>query len=100
MVLSSLGEIGRARREADRKALGILAAKTNTSPGNVRMARTGSTEAPELPFATAFAFFRICAIMQALRGFPDGNAPTPEAALKMGERGSSSAKPPRQRSGN
>jgi aminoglycoside phosphotransferase (APT) family kinase protein len=78
------GEIGRGLMGVDRKALGIPSEDEYTE---MYMKRTGLTEVPELPFATAFAFFRICAIMQGVkkRGL-DGNASNPEAALKMGER--------------
>lgn len=78
------GEIGRGLMGVDRKSLGIPSEDEYTE---MYMKRTGLTEVPELPFATAFAFFRICAIMQGVkkRGL-DGNASNPEAALQMGQR--------------
>ncbi|MGB0925596.1 MAG: phosphotransferase family protein [Pikeienuella sp.] len=78
------GEIGRGLMGIDRRALGIPSEDEYTE---MYMKRTGLTAVPELPFATAFAFFRICAIMQGVkkRGL-DGNASNPEAALQMGER--------------
>ena len=76
------GEIGRGLMGVDRKALGI---PTEEEYIETYMRRTGLTEIPELPFATAFSFFRICAIMQGVkkRGL-DGNASNPEAAAMMG----------------
>lgn len=78
------GEIGRGLAGVDRKALGI---PSEDEYVEMYMARTGLTSIPELPFATAFAFFRISAIMQGVkkRGL-DGNASNPEAAMRMGER--------------
>ncbi len=78
------GEVGRGLAGVDRKALGI---PSEDEYVEMYMKRTGLTSIPELTFATAFAFFRIAAIMQGVkkRGL-DGNASNPEAALKMGER--------------
>ncbi|MEM7546005.1 MAG: phosphotransferase [Pseudomonadota bacterium] len=78
------GEVGRGLMGVDRKALGI---PTEDEYVEMYMKRTGLTAIPELPFATAFGFFRICAIMQGVkkRGL-DGNASNPEAAARMGER--------------
>lgn len=78
------GEIGRGLAGVDRKALGI---PTEREYVERYLTRTGVSEAPELPFATAFSFFRICAILQGVkkRGL-DGNASNPEAAARMGDK--------------
>ena len=78
------GEVGRGLAGVDRKALGI---PTEDEYVEMYMKRTGLTEIPELPFATAFSFFRICAILQGVkkRGL-DGNASNPEAAIRMGDK--------------
>lgn len=78
------GEVGRGLMGVDRKALGIPSEQEYVE---MYMRRTGLTSVPELPFATAFSFFRICAIMQGVkkRGL-DGNASNPEAAARMGDK--------------
>ena len=78
------GEVGRGLMGLDRKALGIPSEEEYVE---MYMKRTGLTAIPELPFATAFSFFRICAILQGVkkRGL-DGNASNPEAAIRMGDK--------------
>ncbi|WP_340108043.1 phosphotransferase [Pikeienuella sp. HZG-20] len=78
------GEIGRGLAGVDRKALGI---PSEDEYVEMYMRRVGLTEIPELTFATAFSFFRICAILQGVkkRGL-DGNASNPEAAARMGDK--------------
>ena len=78
------GEIGRGLAGIDRKSLGIPSEREYIE---MYMRRTGLTAIPELPFATAFSFFRICAILQGVkkRGL-DGNASNPAAAAMMGEK--------------
>ncbi|MGB0504721.1 MAG: phosphotransferase family protein [Pikeienuella sp.] len=78
------GEVGRGLAGIDRKALGIPSEREYIE---IYMRRTGLTAIPELPFATAFSFFRICAILQGVkkRGL-DGNASNPAAAAMMGEK--------------
>lgn len=78
------GDVGRGLQGVDRKALGI---PSEDEYVEMYLRRTGVTDAPELPFATAFSFFRLCAIIQGVkkRGV-DGNASNPEAAARMGER--------------
>ena len=78
------GEVGRALMGVDRKALGI---PSEDEYVEMYMKRAGLTSIPELPFATAFSFFRICAILQGVkkRGM-DGNASNPEAAMRMGDK--------------
>ena len=78
------GEVGRGLAGVDRKALGI---PSEDEYVEMYMRRTGLTDIPELPFATAFSFFRICAILQGVkkRGL-DGNASNPEAAMRMGDK--------------
>ena len=78
------GEVGRGLAGIDRASLGIPSEDEYTE---MYMKRMGLTEIPELSFATAFSFFRICAILQGVkkRGL-DGNASNPKAALSMGEK--------------
>ncbi|QIE56372.1 phosphotransferase family protein [Pikeienuella piscinae] len=78
------GEVGRGLAGVDRKALGI---PSEDEYVEMYMKRTGITAIPELTFATAFGFFRICAILQGVkkRGI-DGNASNPEAAMRMGDK--------------
>ena len=78
------GEVGRGLAGVDRKALGI---PSEDEYVEMYMKRVGITEIPELTFATAFSFFRICAILQGVkkRGL-DGNASNPEAAMRMGDK--------------
>ncbi|MEX2519674.1 MAG: phosphotransferase family protein [Paracoccaceae bacterium] len=78
------GEVGRGLAGVDRKALGI---PLEDEYVEMYMRRTGITEIPELTYATAFSFFRICAILQGVkkRGL-DGNASNPEAAARMGDK--------------
>ncbi|MEM8755038.1 MAG: phosphotransferase [Pseudomonadota bacterium] len=78
------GEVGRGLAGIDRKALGI---PSEDEYVETYMNRMGLTAIPELAFATAFSFFRICAILQGVkkRGL-DGNASNPEAALRMGDK--------------
>ncbi|MEM7523949.1 MAG: phosphotransferase [Pseudomonadota bacterium] len=78
------GEVGRGLAGVDRAALGI---PSEDDYVEAYMKRTGLTAIPELPFATAFSFFRICAILQGVkkRGL-DGNASNPEAAMRMGDK--------------
>jgi aminoglycoside phosphotransferase (APT) family kinase protein len=78
------GEIGRGLAGIDRRALGIPSEREYIE---MYMRRTGLTAIPELPFATAFSFFRICAILQGVkkRGL-DGNASNPIAAAMMGDK--------------
>lgn len=78
------GEVGRGLMGIDRASLGI---PSEDAYVEMYMKRTGLTSIPELPFATAFSFFRICAILQGVkkRGL-DGNASNPEAAMRMGNK--------------
>lgn len=78
------GEVGRGLAGVDRKSFGIPSEREYIE---MYMRRTGLTDIPELPFATAFSFFRICAILQGVkkRGL-DGNASNPAAAAMMGEK--------------
>jgi aminoglycoside phosphotransferase (APT) family kinase protein len=78
------GEVGRGLAGVDRAALGI---PSEDEYVEMYMKRTGLTSIPELSFATAFSFFRICAILQGVkkRGL-DGNASNPEAAMRMGDK--------------
>ncbi len=78
-----VGEVGRGLQGVDRRALGI---PENAAYIADYARKMGLNAAPDMQFYTAFAFFRMAAILEGVkRRALDGNASNPEKALKLGE---------------
>ena len=76
------GGQGRGLMGVDREALALMSDEEFIAA--YCSARAGAVDLKQLPFATAFAFFRMAGILQGVvkRGL-DGNAADPEAAAQM-----------------
>ena len=76
------GGQGRGLMGVDRAALGLMSDEAFIAA--YMAMRNGAVDLKDLPFATAFAFFRMAGILQGIvkRGL-DGNAADPEAAAHM-----------------
>lgn len=76
------GDLGRGLAGVDRDALGL---PSDDAFVDAYCKARGITEAPQLDYYIAFAFFRMAAILQGVaKRALDGNASNPEAGRKMG----------------